>query len=102
VNRGDVYDAALPAGSHPAVVVTRARALPYLRNVCVVAVTSTVRDLPTEVPLGPPEGLLRDCVANCDNLFTVPKRTLGRKRGELGPEKIDRLRGALRIALDLD
>jgi mRNA interferase MazF len=102
VNRGDVYDAELPGGRHPAVLVTRNRAVPLLRNVCVVAVTSRIRGLPTEVALGPAEGLARDCVANCDNLFTIPKRVLTRHRGTLGPEELIRLNEALRIALELN
>jgi len=97
-----VFDAVLPGGRHPAVIVTRNRAIPLLRNVCVVAVTSRARDLPTEVPLGPANGLARDCVANCDNLFTLPKRTLDRRRGTLGPDELRRLDDALRIALELD
>ena len=102
MTRGEVYDAELPGGSHPAVVVTRNRAIPLLRNVCVAAVTSTIRELPTEVPLGSGEGLARECVVNCDNLFTLPKRALGRRRGALGPEQLDELNRALRIALELD
>lgn len=102
MNRGDVYDAEVPGGTHPAVIATRGRAIPLLRNICVIAVTSTVRDLPTEVPLGPVQGLARECVANCDNLFTIPKRALARRRGSLGPAELDRLNVALRIALELD
>jgi len=102
VNRGDIYDIAFPGGVHPAVIVTRDRAIPMLGNICVVQVTSTVRDLPTEVPLGPAQGLNRACVANCDNLATVPKTALGRRRGSLGPEELFRLGAALRVALDLN
>jgi mRNA interferase MazF len=102
VNRGDGYDAVLPGREHPAVIVTRDRAIPLLRNVCVVAVTSTIPALPTEVLLGPENGLARDCVANCDNLFTIPKRTLERHRGALHSEQLRRLDEALRIALELD
>ena len=91
-----------PGGSHPGVIVTRDRAIPLLRNVCVAQVTSTVRGLPTEVPLGEGHGLDRACVANCDNLLTVPKAALGRRRGSLGPEELFRLNAALRIALDLN
>lgn len=92
----------LPEGRRPVVVVTRGRAIPVLANVTVAAVTGTIRDLPTEVPLGPEHGLARDCVVNCDNLFTIPKRALGRLRGELDPASLDRLRSALRTALDID
>jgi len=102
LNRGDVYDVELPSGRRPAVVVTRDQAIPVLRNVTVVEITGTARGAPTEVPLGAREGLLRDCVASCDNLQTVSKTALGPHRGSLGPEATYRLDQALRIALGLD
>jgi mRNA interferase MazF len=102
VNRGDVYNAELPGGGHPAVIVTRDRAIPLLRNITVVGVTSRARGLPTEVTLGVKQGLARECVANCDNVFTIPKRALEERRGRLGPEELRGLTAALRIALDLD
>lgn len=102
MNRGDVYDADLPIGAHPVVVVTRDRAIPVLRNVCVAVVTSTIRGSPTEVPVGPQEGLRRDSVVNCDDLVTLSKRVLSRHRGSLGPEATRRLDDALRTALGLD
>jgi mRNA interferase MazF len=84
------------------VVLTRDRAIPILANVTVAAVTGTMRGIPTEVPLGREQGLSRECVVNCDNLFTIPKRAVGRRRGELDPESVTRLRTALMIALDLE
>ena len=84
------------------VVLTRGRAIPVLKNLTVAAVTGTVRGLPTEVPLGPEHGLARDCVVNCDNLFTIPRRAFGRLRGELDPVSLDQLRTAIRIALDIE
>jgi len=73
-----------------------------LANVTVAAVTGTIRDLPTEVPLGRRHGLARECVVNCDNLFTIPKSALGRRRGTLDAQSLAQLRTALVIALDLD
>lgn len=103
MNRGDVYSIDWPgAGVHPAVVVTRQSAIPFLTNVTVVLVTSTVRDLPTEVPLGAVEGLEEECVANCDNVLTVPKAELGDYRGRLAPDRLEQLNDALPIALELD
>ena len=64
--------------------------------------TGTIRDLPTEVPLGREHGLARECVVNCDNLFTIPKSALRTRRGELSSEALLLLRNALRVALDLD
>ena len=68
----------------------------------VAAVTGTIRSLPTEVPLGRAHGLARECVVNCDNLFTIPKSSLATRRGELDPEALQRLGAALEVALDLD
>jgi len=73
-----------------------------LANVTVAAVTGTIRGLPTEVALGREHGLAWECVANCDNLFTIPKQALRRRRGELDPDSVARLRTALMIALDLE
>lgn len=102
MNRGDVYDVQFPQGRHPAVIATRDTVIPLLANLTVVEITSRVRGLPTEVPLGPVQGLARDCVANCDNLFTLPKNAFGAFRGALGFDDVRRLDDALRIALELD
>lgn len=102
MNRGDIWDAELAGKRRPAVIVTRDVAIPFLANVTVAAVTSTVRGLPTEVAVGPEHGLRQESVVNCDNVFTLSKRALERKRGELDPESLERLRDALRIALDLE
>jgi len=67
-----------------------------------VQVTSTIRGLPTEVPLGREHGLDHESVVNCDNLAMVPKAALARHRGTLGPVELARLRDALRLALELD
>jgi len=84
------------------VIVTRESAIPVLSQVVVALVTSRIRDLPTEVPVGREHGLARDSVVNCDNLFTVPKQALGARRGQLEPVALRALREALVIALGLD
>lgn len=102
MKRGDVFDADLPVGRHPVVVITRDVTIPVLASVTVATVTSRVRGFLAEVPVGPAEGLDRDCVVNCNDLSTIPKRLLERQRGHLGPGAIRRLDTALRVALDLD
>ncbi|MGH3065020.1 MAG: type II toxin-antitoxin system PemK/MazF family toxin [Gaiellaceae bacterium] len=97
-----MYDVEFPSGRRPGVIVTRDRAIPVLRNVTVVEVTGTIRNLPTEVLLGPAQGLARECVASCDNVHTVSKVALGRRRGALGPERTRHLDLALSTALGLD
>jgi mRNA interferase MazF len=82
--------------------VTRDVAIPALADVTVALITSTIRDIPSEVRLGPEDGLDHECVVNCDQLQTIPKASIGRPRGHLGPEKLSRLRAALTVALGLD
>ena len=67
----------------------------------VVLVTRTIRDLPTEVALGRHQGLPLPCVANCDNILTVPRQRLARLMGECDVEKIVELNHAIRVALDV-
>lgn len=83
------------------VIATRGTAIPLLSSVVCVLVTSTFHGHVAEVEVGPEEGLDRSSAANCDNLFTLPKRVLGRQRGQLGPAKLVELDRALMVALGL-
>lgn len=101
--RGDVYDADFPiAGIRPAVVVTREEALFVLSSVTLVGITGTARGHVAEVELDERDGLDRPSVANCDEVYTVPKSLLGRYRGHLGLERLRQLDDALRLALGLE
>lgn len=102
IDRGDVFDADLPdVGPHPVVIVSRQEAIPYRSTVAVVLITSTVRDHVAEVPLDDSHGLDHPSVANCDEIYTVPKDRLLRRRGRLKVEDEPALNRALRIALGL-
>ncbi len=70
--------------------------------VLVVPVTTRVRGIPVEVPLGRAEGLSRPCVANADTVTTIPKELLTEYAGTLAPAKVAALDAALRFALALD
>ena len=69
----------------PVLIVSRDEVIPVLNNVVVAPVTSTVRDIPTCVPVGPDEGIDHDSVATFDNLAAVPKSVLTVRLGSLGP-----------------
>jgi len=103
IQRGDIWDADVPgAGVHPVVVVTRNTAIPVLSSLVCVLITSSFRGHVAEVAVGRAEGLDHDSAANCDNVFTLPKAVLERRRGALGAAAVGRLDNALRIALALD
>ena len=70
----------------PVVVLTRARVAPLLRRVLVAPVTTTVRGIATEVPLGASEGVRDGSVANLDNVQLVPVDCLLRQAGTVAVE----------------
>ena len=76
---GDVWWADFDEKIRPVVVLTRRRIASRLTHVVVAPITSTVRDIPTEVPLGSAEGVRDGSVANLDNLQLLDvDRLLGR------------------------
>src|SRR5215204_2194513 len=88
--------------TRPVLVLTRELVRPHLSRVTVAPITSTVRGLSTEVPVGPNNGLDHPSVVSCDNVVTVPKAALGRQIGRLLPEQEPTLTSALHAAFDLD
>lgn len=71
----------------PVVVLTRARVAPLLRRVLVAPVTTTVRGLGTEVPLGTDEGVRAGSVASLDNVQLVPVDALLREAGRVDDDR---------------
>lgn len=86
----------------PVLVLTRELVRPYLRNVTVAPITSTVRGLSTEVPVGPANGLDHEGVISCDNITTIPARQLLSQVGYLLPQQERALTEAIVAAFDLD
>ncbi len=71
----------------PVVALTRGRVAPLLARVLVAPITSTVRGIPTEVPLGPSEGVADGSVANLDNVQLVRVDRLLTPAGTVAPER---------------
>lgn len=67
----------------PVLIVSRNEVIPVVNNVVVAPVTSTVRDIPTCIPVGADEGIDHDSVATVDNLAAVPKSVLTQRLGAL-------------------
>ena len=90
-----------PDKRRPVVILTRDSVLAYLNEVTVAPVTTTVRDIPSEVALGPLEGMAQVCAVNCDHIQTVAKDKLGALLAVLPAHKLRDLSHAVRFALDL-
>lgn len=104
MRRGEVYWADLGprAGRRPAVILTRDDAIPVLTSVVVAPVTTTVRGIESEVPIGPEEGLKEESAIACDGLLTVRKSRIDPQPvGSLDSSKLPALDRALRFALEI-
>mgnify|MGYP001791599564 CR=1 FL=1 len=88
--------------TRPALVLTRAIAVPHLSGITVALITSTIRGLATEVLLGPRNNLDHDCVVHCDSIQTIPRASLLSPIGLLLPDQEDDLARAIRAAFNLD
>jgi mRNA interferase MazF len=83
----------------PVLVVTRSEAVGVLTGIVVAPITRTVRDIPTEIPLGKDEGLQIECAASFDNLQPVLRSALTERAGELDMRR-ERICEALRALAD--
>jgi mRNA interferase MazF len=88
--------------TRPVVVMHRDFAGRVLNEILVVPLTTTIRDIPTAVRLGPPDGIDRDCMAALDSLTLLSKNRLIRRVGVLSDERVVELCAALAIAVDCD
>ena len=101
VAQGELWLMETPnAKRRPVLVVSRSEVIPALNNVVVAPVTSTLRDIPTCLPVGPGEGIDHDSVASFDNLAAVPKSVLTTCLGALGPGGRGQICGALDAVAD--
>ncbi len=103
MQRGEVWWANLPGpiGRHPVVLLSRDEAYLVRSSVTVAEITTTIRDIPVEVPLDISDGLSKKCVANLDSIITIPKNLLESHIATLSPEKIEKINEAIKFALDL-
>jgi mRNA interferase MazF len=103
MRRGEVrwYRFDRPDKSRPVVILTRDSILPHIGEVTVAPVTSTIRDIPSEVLLDPKDGIARECAVNCDHLQTVAKGRIGSLVATLSPARMREIRSAIAFALGL-
>ena len=95
------YKFVKPDKKRPVLILTRDSVLQYLGEITVAPITSTIRDIPSEVFLSKVDGMSRDCVVNCDHLQTVSKGKIGSLITSLAPAKMVDVGRAIRFALDI-
>jgi mRNA interferase MazF len=81
-------------------VLSRDAAIPRLRRALIAPCTTTIRGIPTEVPLEPMEDPVpRTSVANLDSAESVSIGTLVERVGRLSDERMRQICEALSIAV---
>jgi mRNA interferase MazF len=103
MNRGEVrwYRFKAPDKKRPVLILTRDSVIRYLGEITVAPITSTIRDIPSEVCLGKEDGMPQKCAINLDHIQTVSKARIGAQITRLSHDRLVQVRNAIRFALDL-
>jgi len=104
MKRGEIWWAELepPAGRRPVLLLSRDEAYSIRELVTVAQVTTRVRNIPSEVPLGLDDGLPKPCVVNLDTITTIAKASLRDRLTTLSVEKQNAVEVALHFALGME
>ncbi len=90
-----------PDKKRPVLILTRDSVLEYLGEVAIAPITTTIRDIPSEVFLSIVDGMPKDCAVNCDHLQTVSKSKIGPLITSLSRKKMVEVGQAIRFALNI-
>ena len=103
MKRGEIrwYKFHAPDRKRPVLLLTRDSILEYMGEVTIAPITSTIRNIPSEVLLSSEDGLKKDCAVNCDHIQTVSKDTIGPLIVSLSQEKLTKVSAAINFALSL-
>jgi mRNA interferase MazF len=104
MHRGEIrwYRFRRPDKKRPVLILSRQSAIGFLGDVTIAPITSTIREIPSEVALSETDGLPRSCAVNLDHLQTVPKARLGQLITTLPLARMADVRSALLFALGFD
>ncbi len=103
MKRGEIrwYRFRAPDKKRPILILTRTAILDHLGEVTVAPLTTTIRDIPSEVALTIQDGVPRESAVNCDHIQTVSKSKLGPVIATLSKEKMYEVSEAIHFALGL-
>lgn len=103
MKRGEIrwYKFLRPDKKRPVLILTRDSVLEYLGEVTVAPVTSTIRGIPSEVPLSKADGVPHDCAVNCDHLQSVSIGKIGALITSVSPRKMAAVGRAICFALGI-
>ena len=103
MRRGEIrwYEFSYPDKKRPVLILTRNSIIELLEEVTIAPITSTIRNIPSEVLLTKSDGMTKECAVNLDHLQTVSKNRIGNQITMLNQSKMFEVRSALLFALGL-
>jgi mRNA interferase MazF len=101
VKRGEVrwYTFKAPDKRRPVLILTRNSSIPVLNSMTVAPITTTIRNVASEVFLSSEDGLKEDCAINLHNLQSVSKEQIGTIIATLSQERMNEVEAAIRFSL---
>jgi len=91
-----------PDKRRPVLILTRNAAVSDLTWITIAPITTTMRNLPTEVWLDEDDGIDEECAVNLDNIQTVQKEKLCKVTAHLSKERMQEVFEAIRFAFGFD
>jgi mRNA interferase MazF len=101
VKRGEVrwYTFKAPDKRRPVLILTRNSSIDVLNSVTVAPITTTMRNIASEVFLSVDDGLKEDCAVNLHNLQSISKEQIDSVITVLSQERMNEVEAAIRFAL---
>lgn len=103
LEQGQVWwaDMSPPANRRPVLLLTRNAVIDRLDRVTVAPMTRRIRGIPSEVILGPKDGLRSRCAVSLDNIATIVRTALDRRITSLSADRMREVFAGIRFAFDM-
>ena len=103
MKRGQIrwYKFSKPDKKRPVLLLTRDSIIPYLGEITIAPITTTIRNIPSEVYLSRQDGMPRACVINCDHIQTISKGKIGTLVTTISADKMNMVSKSIGFALNL-
>lgn len=101
--RGEVWwaELPLPMGRRPVLLLSRDAAYAARTSVTIAVITSTIRNIPSQVLLDKEDEMPLRCVVNLDDINTIRKSSIKERITQLNEQKMSAVREAILFTLDL-
>jgi mRNA interferase MazF len=104
MERGEIrwYRFQKPDKQRPVLIISRSSIIPYLNDITIAPLTTTIRNIPSEVIVTKSDGVPRISAINFDHIQTVVKQRIGPLITTLHAHRIHEVNRAIRFALQAE